>query len=362
MVLLLNNEDVERVLSIKDCMDAIEDAYRDLAEGQAVNFPEGGRMEVHTPSPGTEPNRGYTWGAMAGLVRKAGVMAFRMKSDIEYELEHPGGLLTQEKYCIEPGTYCGLVLLFSIQNAEPLAILNDGIIQHMRVAATAGVAAKYLSRGDSETLGILGSGGMARTHTAALCTVRPIKRIRVFSPTPAHREEFAGEMRAKLDMDVQAVDSPEVAVQGADIVAACTDSKLPVVEEAWGKPGTHLTRVLPAEFGPWIESKANVIIRHLKAQPSGGPVRVTAGEDEERSKSDRERLPSLAYRELPTLADLVSGKAQGRTDASQVTFYYNSPGSGIQFAAAGAKAYQLAKAEGVGRKLPSAWFLQNIRD
>ena len=52
MVLLLNNEDVERVLSIKDCMDAIEDAYRDLAEGQAVNFPEGGRMEVHTPSPG----------------------------------------------------------------------------------------------------------------------------------------------------------------------------------------------------------------------------------------------------------------------------------------------------------------------
>src|SRR3990172_6978826 len=346
MVLLLNNEDVERVLSIKDCMDAIEDAYRDLAEGQAVNFPEGGRMEVHTPSPGTEPNRGYTWGAMAGLVRKAGVMAFRMKSDIEYELEHPGGLLTQEKYCIEPGTYCGLVLLFSIQNAEPLAILNDGIIQHMRVAATAGVAAKYLSRGDSETLGILGSGGMARTHTAALCTVRPIKRIRVFSPTPAHREEFA----------------EEVGVEGADIVAACTDSKLPVVEEAWVKPGTHLTRVLPAEFGPWIEGKANVIIRHLKAQPSGGPVRVTAGEDEERSKSDRERLPSLAYRELPTLADLVSGKAQGRTDASQVTFYYNSPGSGIQFAAAGAKAYQLAKAEGVGRKLPSAWFLQNIRD
>src|SRR3990172_2485957 len=362
MVLLLNNEDVERVLSIKDCMDAIEDAYRDLAEGQAVNFPEGGRMEVHTPLPGTEPNRGYTWGAMAGLVRKAGVMAFRMKSDIEYELEHPGGLLTQEKYCIEPGTYCGLVLLFSIQNAEPLAILNDGIIQHMRVAATAGVAAKYLSRGDSETLGILGSGGMARTHTAALCTVRPIKRIRVFSPTPAHREEFAEEMRAKLDMDVQAVDSPEVAGQGADIVAACTDSKLPVVEEAWVKPGTPLPRVLPAEFGPWIESKANVIIRHLKAQPSGGPVRVTAGEDEERSKSDRERLPSLAYRELPTLADLVSGKAQGRTDASQVTFYYNSPGSGIQFAAAGAKAYQLAKAEGVGRKLPSAWFLQNIRD
>ena len=59
MVLLLNNQDVERVLSIKDCMDAIEDAYQDLADGQAANFPEGGRMEVHTPSPGTERTRGY---------------------------------------------------------------------------------------------------------------------------------------------------------------------------------------------------------------------------------------------------------------------------------------------------------------
>ena len=83
MVLLLNNQDVESVLGVKDCMVAIEDAYRELSEGRAVNFPEGGRMEVHSPSPGAESKRGYTWGAMAGLVRTAGVMAFRMKSDIE---------------------------------------------------------------------------------------------------------------------------------------------------------------------------------------------------------------------------------------------------------------------------------------
>ena len=359
MVLFLINEEVEDVLNIRDCMDAIEDAYKDLAEGQAVNFPEGGRMEVHTPSPGAERRRSYTWGAMAGLVRKAGVMAFRMKSDIEYELEHPGGLLTQEKYCVEPGTYCGLVLLFSIQNAEPLAIINDGIIQHIRVAATAGIAAKYLARADSETLAILGSGGMARTHAAALCAVRPIKRINVFSPTPSHREKFAEEMRAKLEVNAHAIDNPQRAVENADIVAACTDSKLPVFEEKWVRPGMHLTRVLPAEFGSWIDSKADVIIRHLKAQPSGGPVRVNAGGDEHPTG---DRLPPLAFRELPTLADLVSGKTQGRTSADQVSFYYNSPGSGIQFAASGAKAYELAKAHGLGRSLPTEWFLQTIRD
>jgi ornithine cyclodeaminase/alanine dehydrogenase-like protein (mu-crystallin family) len=362
MVLLLSNQDIEKVLRIEDCMNAIEDAYRDLADGQAANFPEGGRMEVHTPVAGTELNRAYTWGAMAGLVRSAGVMALRMKSDITYDLRHPEGLLTQEKYCIEPGTYCGLILLFNIHTGEPLAILNDGLIQHMRVAATSGVAAKYLARNDSENLGILGSGGMARTHAEALCAVRPIKRIRVFSPTRANREKFAQEMRGKLDLDVQSVNSPELAVEGAHIISACTDSKLPVVEEKWVKPGMYLTRVLPAEFGPWIESKADVIIRHLKAQPSGGPVRVSAGQDAEGSRRDRERLPSVAYRELPTLADLVSGKTQGRSDASQITFYYNSPGSGIQFAAAGAKAYQLARVNSVGRELPSTWFLQDIRD
>jgi len=362
MVLLLNNQDIEKVLTVKDCIAAIEDAYRDLAQGQAANFPEGGRMELHTPLPGKELNRSYMWGAMAGLVPNAGVLALRMKSDIWYDLEHPGGLLTQEKYCIEPGTYCGLVLLFSTENAEPLAILNDGIIQHMRVAGTAAIAAKYLARDDSITLGILGSGGMARTHAVALSAVRPIKRIRVFSPTRAHREEFAQEMQAKLEMEVQAVESPEVAVQDADVVAACSDSKLPVMKEEWVKPGMHLTRVLPSEFGSWIESKSDVIIRHLKAQPSGGPVRVTAVQKKEGSKGNQDRLPGLAYRELPTLADLVSGKIKGRTDASQVTFFYNSPGSGIQFAAAGAKAYHLARAQGVGQELPSAWFLQNIRD
>jgi ornithine cyclodeaminase/alanine dehydrogenase-like protein (mu-crystallin family) len=362
MVLLLNNEDIEKVLSIEDCMNAIEDAYRDLADGQATNFPEGGRMEVHTPVAGTELNRAYTWGAMAGLVRSAGVMAVRMKSDITYDLKHPEGLLTQEKYCIEPGTYCGLILLFKIHTGEPLAILNDGLIQHMRVAATSGVAAKYLARKDSENLGILGSGGMARTHAEALCAVRPIKHIRVFSPTRGNREKFAQEMRGKLELDVQAVNSPELAVDGADIISACTDSKVPVVKEDWVKPGMYLTRVLPAEFGSWIESKADVIIRHLKAQRSGGPVRVSAGQDSEGSRRDRERLPSIAYRELPTLADLVSGKTHGRTDANQITFYYNSPGSGIQFAAAGAKAYQHAKLNNVGKELPSSWFLQDIRD
>ena len=105
-----------------------------------------------------------------------------MKLDI---LEWPGEQ-TEEKYCIEPGTFCGLILLVSTANAEPLALLQDGYLQHMRVGGCCGLGVKYLARADGTTVGMLGSGGMARTSLQAVCQVRDIRRVRVFSPTRAH--------------------------------------------------------------------------------------------------------------------------------------------------------------------------------
>jgi ornithine cyclodeaminase/alanine dehydrogenase-like protein (mu-crystallin family) len=101
----------------------------------------------------------FRWGTMEGASRAFETFAIRMKSDM---MQWPDGK-TVEKYCVEPGTYCGLVMVFSTSNGEPLAIINDGIIQHMRVGGCAGLGAKFLSRADSEVVGILGSGGMART-------------------------------------------------------------------------------------------------------------------------------------------------------------------------------------------------------
>ena len=77
---------------------------------------------------------------MEGASRKIGVFAIRMKSDVVY---WPNGE-TEEKYCMQPGTWCGLVMVFSVRNGEPLAIINDGLLQHMRVGGCAGLGAKYL--------------------------------------------------------------------------------------------------------------------------------------------------------------------------------------------------------------------------
>ena len=277
-----------------------------------------------------------------------------------YTEVHDDGRSTQEKFCVEPGTYCGLVMLFSIENAEPLVIMNDGMIQHARVAATSAVAARFLARPDSATMGILGSGGMARSHAAAVAAVRPIKRIRVFSPNREHREAFAQEMSAKLEIDVEPVERAEDAIVGADVASCCTDSTSAVLEADWLQPGMHLSCVLPHEVTLEASDRCDVIIRHL----NGGPTQAAAATDDELPATlHRRREPGLAGNaELPTLAELVSGSAGGRTSPEQITYYVNVPGSAIQFAAAGSVIYEAAKARGVGRHIPTDWFLQDIRD
>ena len=82
-----------------------------------------------------------------------------MKSDIIYESQY-NGVTTQEKYCVRPGLYCGLILLTSIENGEFLAFINDGHLQHMRVGADGGIGVKYMASPDAEVVGMLGSGGM----------------------------------------------------------------------------------------------------------------------------------------------------------------------------------------------------------
>lgn len=363
-MLLLNNEDVARLLAMDDCIGVIEEAYRELGGGRAANFPEGGRMDVQAPSPGKEPQRCFIWGGLAGVVPKREVFAIRMKSDIRYPALDRNGVPTHKKFCMQPGMFCGLVFLFSTRTGEPLAIVNDGVIQHLRVAATSGVAAKYLARKDSKVLGLIGSGGMAKTHAIAFRAVLPIEQVKVFSTTPAHRAEFAREMSREMGIEVKAVDTPEQAAKGADVLSSCTDSLSQVVKESWLEPGMHVTCVLPFEVEPKAVKKADVIVRHLK----GGAVGVKAAAVElEEHESIRRRLykeygPPLEQQELPTLADIVSGKASGRTHDRQITYYHNVPGSGIQFAAVGAKLIGLAREQGMGRELPTEWFLQDIRD
>ena len=156
-MLLLNNDDVKQVLTMEITMNALDQAYRELTRREAVCRP---RIDVQIPT--KDSNKIYQWGTMEGG-STSGYFAIRMKSDVIYEQEYQGAI-TQEKYCVRPGRFCGLILLNSIENGEPLALINDGYLQHMRVGADSGIGAKYIAREDAEVVGMIGSGGMARSH------------------------------------------------------------------------------------------------------------------------------------------------------------------------------------------------------
>jgi alanine dehydrogenase len=201
MTLFINNEVVAQVLTMEDTIRVLEESYRQLVTKESVCRP---RVDIQIPT--SDKNKIYQWGTMEGG-STSGYFGIRMKSDVIYESQY-NGAITQEKYCMKPGLFCGLILITSTENGEPLAFINDGVLQHMRVAADGGIGVKYMSREDSEVVGMLGSGGMSRTHMDAFMCVRDIKKLQVYSPTPANREKFAEEMRAKYGIEVVVCDNP----------------------------------------------------------------------------------------------------------------------------------------------------------
>ena len=235
-MLFLNNDDVKQVLTMEITMNALDQAYRELTRQEAVCRP---RIDVQIPT--KDSNKIYQWGTMEGG-STSGYFAIRMKSDVIYEQEYQGAI-TQEKYCVRPGRFCGLILLNSIENGEPLALINDGYLQHMRVGADSGIGAKYIAREDAEVVGMIGSGGMARSHVESFLLARKIKKIQVYSPTKENRDTYAKEISEKYGLEVVPVDHPRDAYKGAHIVAGCTDSSVPIIYGKWLEEGTHVTCV-----------------------------------------------------------------------------------------------------------------------
>ena len=368
MTLIINNQEVQQLLTMEDTIAALEQGYLQLAAGEAVCRP---RIDIRIPT--SDPARNYQWGTMEGG-STAGYFAIRMKSDVIYETEY-NGVVTQEKYCVRPGLYCGLILLTSIENGELLAFINDGHLQHMRVGADGGIGVKYLANKDSEVVGILGSGGMARTHMEAFTRVRKIEKLQVFSPTRENRERFGREMAAKYNIEVKVCNRAEDVYKGAHILAALTDSAIEVTDGALLEKGTHIV-VVGGSGKADAESlkRVDVYLRFGDTPaPVGHPELATDAEHigyearpQQAKYGDgrggrRKHGNSLPDRRI-TLADVVSGKVKGRTSPDQITYSERGNLQGAQFHAVAGKVYELAKRAGLGREIPTEWFLQDIRD
>lgn len=356
MTLILSNDDVGKLLTMPDCMACLEDAYAELAHGRGISRT---RSDSVAPS-GRDDDALYSLKSMDGVIPKLGVGAVRINSDI---ITWPkiGNSMRRVKTPAAPGNrYTGLVLLFSSETGEPLAIMPDGVMQRIRVGAANGLGVKYMAREDARTIGILGSGWQAGTQLAAACVARDIKLIRCFSPSRENREKFCAEMTAELGVDCVPVDGPEAAIAGADIVMCATNTVDNVFFERWLEPGMHLSSIKRPEVEEGAILRCDRVVIHTSDDK---PILVaTRGlhVPEHGGESGWKSASGVDFSALPTLPQLIAGEIVGRASPDEINCFLNNLGLGYQFAAAGAVVYRRARELGVGHDLPTDWFTEDV--
>src|SRR5262245_41818073 len=355
MTLILSNDDVEKLLTMPECIEVMEEAYVELAERRGTS-----RTRCACFAPTARADALYSLRSMDGVVPKLVVGAVRINSDI-ITWPKRGNNMRREKVPAAPNNrYVGLVLLFSVENGEPLAILPDGVMQRMRVGAANGLGVKYLARAGARTVGILGSGWQAGAQLMAVCAVRDVTAIRCFSPNAANREAFASTMSASLGVRVEPVAQPEDAIAGADVVLCATNSIDHIFFERWIEPGMHLSSIKRPEIEVKAIRRAERVVIHWN-DPS--PLHVVAkGVVIEEKVEGRgwQLAEEIDFKRLPTLPELIVGRVAGRVSETSVTCFINNIGLGYQFAAAGAVVYRKAKESGLGHQVPTDWFTEDV--
>ncbi|HXF69968.1 MAG TPA: ornithine cyclodeaminase family protein [Thermoflexus sp.] len=314
MPILLREDDVRALLSISDAIEALERAFRLSAEGRVANV---ARSRVRWP-------RGALHVMAAG---------------------GPGvGYVGLKAYTTVSGQTRFVVLLFDSESGELVALLEADMLGRLRTGAATGLATRYLARSDARIVGMYGTGRQAATQLMAVCAVRAVEEVRVYSPTQEHREAFARRMTEALGIPVRAVDQPEAAAEGADILITITSAREPVLRGAWLRPGVHINAagsnaLIRRELDEEAVARADLIVIDDRDQG-----RIEAGDFLEPLERGR-----LQWGRIYELKDVVAGRVR-RLHADQITLF-KSLGIALEDIAVAALVYERAKAQGIGEPI-----------
>jgi ornithine cyclodeaminase/alanine dehydrogenase-like protein (mu-crystallin family) len=241
-----------------------------------------------------------------------------------------------------------IVPLFNAESGDLLALLEADYLGQVRTGAASGVATKFMAPQEVRTVGIIGTGGQARTQLEAIVLVRKVESVHAYSRDAKKCEEFAREMSVRLKVPVTAVDSSERAVRDRDLVITATTSTQPVLSGAWLKPGAHINAI-GANFPQKRELDDEAVSRAgLIAVDSREQAKMEAGDLIRGFGGDESR-----WERVQELADIVARKTKGRTGAQQITLFKSSGIASEDIAVAG-PIYELAKERGMGREI-SMW-------
>lgn len=356
-MLILSNEDVEEVLTLGDCLSSLETAFRELAEKRAAN-----RERTHTYFPvedAKHPGFRYRFKSQEGGSVSSGVWALRITSDLVGVERLANGVERRRLLPAAPGgKYVGLVMLYSMSTLEPLCTMHDSVVQKWRVGATSALGIRELAVSRPRLAGLFGSGWQAEAHLHALLHVRPsIEEVRVYSPTPANRARFATVHAPRFrGVRIVAVDEPRRAVEDCDIVVCATAAMEPCFDGEWLKPGAQVTSITSPD--------GTAMRRELDDTTFDRADRIAVTSKEQILHDNQIdilgpiRRGRIQMDDIASLGELLVGRKAGRGGDKEITVFANNTGMGLQFAAVGARIYELARARGLGREAPTEWFLE----
>jgi ornithine cyclodeaminase len=239
----------------------------------------------------------------------------------------------------------GVVMLFGVAHGEPLAVIDASAITEIRTAAVSGAVTQALARADAGDLAILGSGAQARSHLAAMAVARKLRRVRVWSRTPANAARFAREQGPRFGLGVEVCADPAAAVRGADLVCTTTSSSTPVLKGEWLSPGAHVNAV-GACFANSRELDAQAVARSRFFTDRRESCLAEAGDF--RLARDEGAITDAHL--LGEVGDVFSGKLAGRASADDITVF-ESLGIAVEDLASAHHLLQRARETGAGRWL-----------
>jgi ornithine cyclodeaminase/alanine dehydrogenase-like protein (mu-crystallin family) len=240
------------------------------------------------------------------------------------------------------------IALWDTESAQLVCLMDGKNVTAMRTAGTSAVAVNRVAPQGGMRVAVLGSGHEASTHVNAIATVRPVKALSVYSPTPANREAFAKKFGAELSVECRAADSARAAVEGADLVIAAARSRdeTPILEGAWLKPGTMVISIgstVPEqrEVDPEVAGRADVIIADVPDEVAHETGDMMAA-----------RKAGVVFEhKIVALGEVVRGTRAVRQTRDNIVLF-KSVGSGLQDIAVAELCHAKARAAGVGVELP----------
>jgi alanine dehydrogenase len=318
--LLLTGREVAALLTIEECMTAVEHAFKLYGEG---NTQPPGILGVHARDGGFHIKAGL-------LELKRSYFAAKVNANFPENAKRFGLPTIQ-----------GVVVLCDGENGYPLALMDSIKITVQRTGAATGIAAKYLARPNSKTATICGCGNQGRISVRALTKVLPIEKVWAWDRDQAQAQRFANELAGELGIDIDVVADLQTAVQQSDVCVTCTPSKQPFLKADFVAPGTFIAAVgadnsEKQELDPNLLSRNKLLVDVLEQCVSIGELH--------HALDARLITREVVFGEL---GEVIAGLKPGRTSSDEIIIF-DSTGMALQDVVTAAAVYEKAISEGAG--------------